>query len=102
MLIWKLLPWNEIILLQVLIWSAGRTLSDYRQGTLWSTHVWTTLAWTLCRLSPQWRLLTLQGRTWYLDETHWLFVWVCGNVCRRPLSRNVGPEIIHGYSSEEV
>jgi hypothetical protein len=25
-------------------WSAGRTLSDYHQGTLWSTHIWTTLA----------------------------------------------------------
>jgi hypothetical protein len=48
---------------------AGRTLSDYCQGTLWSTHVWTTLAWTLRWLSPQWRLFTLQGRTWYLDET---------------------------------
>jgi hypothetical protein len=22
----------------------GQTLSDYRQGTLWSVHVWTTLA----------------------------------------------------------
>jgi hypothetical protein len=44
----------------------------------------------------------LQGRTWYLDETQWQFVWVCGHVCRPPLSRNVGPEIIHGYSSGEV
>jgi hypothetical protein len=45
MLIWKLLPWNEIISLQVLnLVSWKRTLFDYRQGTLWSTHVWITLA----------------------------------------------------------
>jgi hypothetical protein len=64
--------------------------------------LWTTLAWTLHWLSPQWMLLTLQGRTWYLDETWWWFVWVCGHVCWRPLSRNVVPKIIHGYSSEQV
>jgi hypothetical protein len=45
MLIWKLLPWNEIISLQVLnLVSWKRTLFDYHQGTLWSTHVWITLA----------------------------------------------------------
>jgi hypothetical protein len=60
------------------------------------------LAWTLCQLSLQWRLLTVQGRTWYLDETPWQFVWVCGHICRQPLPRNVGPEIIYGYFSKEV
>jgi hypothetical protein len=100
--IWKLLLWNEIISLQVLNLVSWKTLSDYHQGTLWSTHIWTTLAWTLHRLSPQWRLLTLQGRTWYLDETQWWFVWVCDHVCQWPLPQNVGPKIIDGYSSEEV
>jgi hypothetical protein len=51
MLIWKLLPWNRIISLQVL--NLVNWKGDYRQGTLWSTHVWTTLACTLRRLSPQ-------------------------------------------------
>jgi hypothetical protein len=31
-----------------------------------------------------------------------LYEYVATYVCQRPLSRNVGPEIIHGYSSEEV
>jgi hypothetical protein len=42
------------------------------------------------------------GSTNDMDETQWRFVRICGHVCRRPLPWNVGPEIIHGYSSEEV
>jgi hypothetical protein len=44
MLIWKLLPWNEIISLQVLNLVSWKDIFAYHQGTLWSTHVWTTLA----------------------------------------------------------
>jgi hypothetical protein len=102
MLIWKLLPWNEIISLQVL------NLVNWKE-IIWlsSRHsmVYTCLDYVGMNALPivsAMKASHLARQNLISGWDSMVIVWVCGHICRRPLSWNVGPKIIHRYSSEEV